>query len=237
MAITKALLKDSKECKVTFTLPTNLAPDAKVVKVVGDFNNWNWDNGLTLKKGKTDYKGQTQLSSGKQYEFRYLIDNQIWKNDLKADAYVASPFVGIENSVVNVPAVTTKKVAVKAAKPATTKAAATVKATTAKTTATKIAKAPVAKKTTAKKKSFDFTLIEGVGPKINTLLINGGFKTFADLAKAKPDSIKEILDAAGSKFQMHDPTTWPAQAKLAAAEKWEELTKLQDELKGGKVAK
>jgi hypothetical protein len=35
---------------------------------------------------------------------------------------------------------------------------------------------------------------------------------------------------------MHTPTTWPQQAKLAADGKWDELKKLQDELKGGKKA-
>jgi hypothetical protein len=33
---------------------------------------------------------------------------------------------------------------------------------------------------------------------------------------------------------MHDPTTWPAQAKLAAAGKWDELKAMQDNLKGGR---
>ena len=47
-------------------------------------------------------------------------------------------------------------------------------------------------------------------------------------------AFKEILDAAGSKFNMHNPATWPKQAKLAAAAKWEELDLLQQQLKVGK---
>jgi len=33
---------------------------------------------------------------------------------------------------------------------------------------------------------------------------------------------------------MHDPTTWPQQADLAANGKWDELKVLQDELNGGR---
>jgi len=33
---------------------------------------------------------------------------------------------------------------------------------------------------------------------------------------------------------MHDPSTWARQSKLAAADKWDQLKKLQDELNGGR---
>jgi len=46
--------------------------------------------------------------------------------------------------------------------------------------------------------------------------------------------LKGILADAGKRYQMHDPTTWPDQASLAAEGKWEELKTLQDELDGGK---
>ena len=74
--------------------------------------------------------------------------------------------------------------------------------------------------------------VEGIGPKINSLLQEAGIKTFADLAAAEVSKIDEIIDAAGITFA--DPTTWPEQAKLAAEGKWDELEKLQDNLKGGK---
>ena len=94
------------------------------------------------------------------------------------------------------------------------------------------------KKTAAKKaapaKGDDLKKIEGVGPKIAELLANAGMATYADVAAATPEKIKEVLEAAGSRYKMHDPTTWPKQAKLAADGKWDELKKLQDELNGGK---
>jgi large subunit ribosomal protein L15 len=81
----------------------------------------------------------------------------------------------------------------------------------------------------------DLKLIEGVGPKIADLLINAGVITFADLAATPAEKVKEILEAAGSRYTMHDPTTWAAQAELARDGKFDELKELQDKLNGGKA--
>jgi predicted flap endonuclease-1-like 5' DNA nuclease/sRNA-binding carbon storage regulator CsrA len=81
----------------------------------------------------------------------------------------------------------------------------------------------------------DLKKIEGVGPKIESLMKEGGLKTWAAVAAASPESIKEILLAAGNRYKMHDPTTWPTQAGLALEGKWDELNKWQDEHKGGKL--
>lgn len=77
-------------------------------------------------------------------------------------------------------------------------------------------------------------LIEGIGPKIEGLLNEAGIHSFEDLKAAKKKQLKDILTKAGSRYKMHDPSTWEKQAKLAAAGKMEELKKWQDELKGGK---
>jgi predicted flap endonuclease-1-like 5' DNA nuclease len=84
-------------------------------------------------------------------------------------------------------------------------------------------------------KKDDLTKIEGIGPKINELLNNAGIYTFVKLSSTKYEKLKNILEDAGERFRMHDPTTWPKQADIAAQGKWEELKKLQDELKGGKI--
>jgi large subunit ribosomal protein L27 len=84
-------------------------------------------------------------------------------------------------------------------------------------------------------KSDDLKKIEGIGPKIASLLNEAGINTFAELAAANADNIRGILEQAGSRYKMHDPTTWSKQAALAAAGEWDALQKLQDELKGGKV--
>lgn len=103
-----------------------------------------------------------------------------------------------------------------------------------------VAKAAPAPKAEPKKapaaKADDLTKIEGIGPKIAELFKNAGIASFADLAKADVENLKNILSDAGSNFATHDPSTWPQQADLAAAGKWDELKQWQDELDGGKVA-
>ena len=61
--------------------------------------------------------------------------------------------------------------------------------------------------------------------------------TFADVASADVAKIKSVLEDAGSRYKAHDPTTWPAQAKMAAEGEWDKLKAWQDELDGGKVVK
>ena len=85
-------------------------------------------------------------------------------------------------------------------------------------------------------KPDDLTKVEGIGPKISGLLRAAGISTFAQLAAADVSKIEQILADAGPRFKLADPTTWPNQAKLAAAGKWEELEALQDQLKGGRSA-
>ncbi len=95
-------------------------------------------------------------------------------------------------------------------------------------------KATAAKKAKADTGKDDLRKIEGVGPKIASLLNDAGILTFADVAATDASKIKEILVAAGSRYGFHNPTTWPKQASFAADGKWDELKVWQDELKGGK---
>ncbi|WP_425235816.1 30S ribosomal protein S2 [Ulvibacterium sp.] len=82
-------------------------------------------------------------------------------------------------------------------------------------------------------KGDDLTKIEGIGPKAAEAIINSGIVSFADLAKAKSDKIKEILTEASSRMAHLDPTSWPKQAKMAADGKWDELKEWQDKVKAG----
>ncbi|WP_282053686.1 50S ribosomal protein L21 [Maribacter luteus] len=89
-----------------------------------------------------------------------------------------------------------------------------------------------APKKAATQKADDLKKVEGIGPKIAETLVNAGISTFAELAKSTPEKIAEIIsDVRGN----HVTDTWPAQAKLAAEGKWDELKKWQDELDGGKA--
>jgi predicted flap endonuclease-1-like 5' DNA nuclease len=77
-------------------------------------------------------------------------------------------------------------------------------------------------------------IVEGIGPKIEKLLQSAGIKNWDDLAETSPDDLKEILENAGPRYKMHNPSTWPKQAQLAAKGKFDELNDYQDELNGGK---
>ncbi|MEZ4984813.1 MAG: helix-hairpin-helix domain-containing protein [Saprospiraceae bacterium] len=80
----------------------------------------------------------------------------------------------------------------------------------------------------------DLKIIEGIGPKIEEILYSAGIYTWETLANSDPGQIKTILEAAGDQYRMHNPYTWPLQARLAAADKWEELKAYQEELRGGR---
>lgn len=209
MSLTKKFSKDHTKCSVTFTLPKESIHGGKEVLLVGEFNNWNPAEGIALVAKKGEYKTVLKLDAGKKYEYRYLVDGHLWTNDATPDAFVANPF-GTVNSVVDLPAPVAKK---------------TAKKVTAK-------KAP-AKKTAAKSAQDKLTKIEGIGPKIASLLNDAGIVTFADLGATKVGALRNILAEAGNRFKMHNPSTWAKQARLAAKGNWDKLKKLQDELNGG----
>lgn len=193
--------------KVSFELPAEVVANAASGILVGEFNNWNPEEGIYLERQEDgSMRTELVLTAGRTYEYRYLLSDGRWVNDYSAKTFADVYGYSIENCVIEVPAPVKKA----AAKPKSTKA---VKAVT-----------PVE----------DLTKIEGVGKKIASLLNAEGIRTYKDLGKSSIKKLQLILDAAGTKYAMHDPATWPKQAKLAAAGKWEELTSLQETLKGGK---
>ena len=100
MSIKKQYLKTKPEANVTFQLPAQAAEGASKVNLVGEFNNWD-ESALEMKKLKTgDFKATIKLESGKEYQFRYLIDGQTWENDWEADSYVPNQVTFEDNSVV-----------------------------------------------------------------------------------------------------------------------------------------
>ena len=83
-------------------------------------------------------------------------------------------------------------------------------------------------------KQDDLKIIEGVGPKIESLFHDAGIKTWLEMSTTPVERMKEILEAAGSRYQMHDPGTWPKQAQFAAEGRFEDLKEWQELLDGGK---
>jgi hypothetical protein len=87
-------------CKVTFRLPQEAVRDAQSVCVAGEFNNWSiYANPLKRRKDGS-FSVTIELVKGREYQFRYLIDDMYWENDWAADKYVSSAFGDCDNSVV-----------------------------------------------------------------------------------------------------------------------------------------
>lgn len=78
----------------------------------------------------------------------------------------------------------------------------------------------------------DLKVIEGIGPKISSVLQEAGISAYNELANTSVSRLEKILEDAD--IRLGDPTTWPEQAKFAAAGEWDSLETLQDELKAGK---
>jgi len=94
-----------------------------------------------------------------------------------------------------------------------------------------------AERVLAEKPADDLKRIEGIGPKISSVLQAAGIATFAQLANTDVDRLGQILaDSDPNLLRLANPATWPEQAKLAAEGQWEALEKLQGELKGGRRA-
>lgn len=81
----------------------------------------------------------------------------------------------------------------------------------------------------------DLTKIEGIGPKIQELLYEGGINNYFSLSRTKTERLHQILVDGGPAFYTHKDIAynWPAQAMLADQGHWDDLKKWQDILKEG----
>jgi 1,4-alpha-glucan branching enzyme len=99
MSIEKKTLKSKPVCKVKFSLSGESYINAETICVSGEFNEWN-SYSTPMKKSKSGVWSATiDLETGKEYQFRYLINNQNWENDPEADKTAPSGH-GSVNSVV-----------------------------------------------------------------------------------------------------------------------------------------
>lgn len=100
MAVKKQYLKNKPVCKVTFELPCEAAEFAGSVHIVGEFNGWD-RHATPMKRTKNgNFTVTVKLETGREYQYRYLIDGYRWENDWHADAYIPSPVPYCDNSVV-----------------------------------------------------------------------------------------------------------------------------------------
>ena len=81
----------------------------------------------------------------------------------------------------------------------------------------------------------DLQIVEGIGPKIEGLFHNYNIKTWKALSKTSVSKCIEVLQSGGEKYRVHDPASWPMQAKMCYEGKWKELYRWQVEHKHGKL--
>ena len=78
----------------------------------------------------------------------------------------------------------------------------------------------------------DLTKIEGIGPKVQQLLHEAGYRTYQNVADANVEVLRTLL--AENRLRMMSPDTWPQQAALLASGDLTALSELQEQLKGGR---
>lgn len=83
----------AKKRRVNFSFE---APDAKVVLLGGDFNQWN-ANTHPMKKDESGVWKKTVTLEPGRYEYKFLVDGQ-WRNDPNNDQACANCF-GTHNNV------------------------------------------------------------------------------------------------------------------------------------------
>ena len=97
--IRKEYLNDANVCRVTFTLPKEAINGSESICIVGDFNNWDSTKDPMTETKNGDYTAILDLETGKEYQFRYIIDETRWENGWNADRYVKSCYGDCDNSV------------------------------------------------------------------------------------------------------------------------------------------
>lgn len=90
----KKFFKTIDECEVTFEVTVE---DAEQVALVSEHNGWEPIQMKKLKKGP--FRTKVRLPKDGQFQFRYLVDENEWRNDEAADAYWVNEHGG-DNSVI-----------------------------------------------------------------------------------------------------------------------------------------
>jgi predicted flap endonuclease-1-like 5' DNA nuclease len=80
----------------------------------------------------------------------------------------------------------------------------------------------------------DLKVVEGIGSKIDELLVASGITTWNQLSNMPVEQLQAILDAGGPNFGGATPDTWARQAELLANGRWAEFKTLTDQLDGGR---
>lgn len=100
MAIKKQYSQDKTICKVTLTLPKNIAQQFDTIAVVGDFNHWDAKANHFAAVANGDRVVSIELEANREHQFRYLGNGEVWLNESEAEKTVPSPYGDARNSVI-----------------------------------------------------------------------------------------------------------------------------------------
>jgi len=99
MAIKKQFLKSKPVCKVTFEV---LDPEADLIVLMGEFNEWSKSSHPMNKMKNGKHKITVDLDTEKKYAFKYLVDGNTWLLEEEADQQVPSGMGAEQNSLIAV---------------------------------------------------------------------------------------------------------------------------------------
>ncbi len=99
MSLKKQYLKSKPICKVTFQLSDQAVANAGKVNLTGDFNNWDTQSLPMRKVKKGEFTTTIELEKDKQYQYKFIIDDQKWLHDNDADKVITNEFM-TQNSLI-----------------------------------------------------------------------------------------------------------------------------------------
>jgi 1,4-alpha-glucan branching enzyme len=99
MSVLKKYLKTKPICKAKFIAPKPLTEKAKKVYLAAEFNEWKFEATELRKQKNGDFAATIDLAPG-EYEYRFVVDGELWENDFTADKYVPNRVCNQDNSVV-----------------------------------------------------------------------------------------------------------------------------------------
>ena len=94
--LSKRFFKTKDETEVTFEYNSDVQDE---VELVAEFNNWQ-PLAMSYSKKHKAFRAKVRLPKNENFQFRYLINKEIWQNDHQADRYLLNSF-GTDNSVVS----------------------------------------------------------------------------------------------------------------------------------------
>ena len=231
----------SKE-KVRFTIPADIIHEATVAILLGDFNNWNPEEGIYLDRQEDGSFSKVLELEGGEYQYRYYLNDGRWVND--HNYTVASPAYGdsIRNCIIQVQvqeevhfpedagAVTETKAEghfpeddaegktvghapLNAEDIVVEKKAAKKPAKETKSKKEVQKTAPVVNSGMFSKQYHELTKIEGITSEIEDILYKADLRTYGALAKASIKRLKDILKSAGKRYADVKPNDWPKEAR------------------------